>query len=130
MTEAESTLGDRNPFWSRNRLLVAGAIAALLVVALFFSLGRGEPYVKPMDWGYDASRNELMIGLSYCGATYASGVVETDTEVSVWIYPITPIRRGGPQPACADGVEIQLEAPPGNRTVTDGRTGDPIRHSD
>ena len=102
-------------------------MAALLIVALFLLLDKGEPYVELMDAGHDPSRNVLTVTVSYCGGTYASGVVETETEVSVWIYPITPIHRSGPQPACADGVRIQLREPLGNRTVIDGRTGNPIR---
>lgn len=126
VTEPESTPDDRTPFWSLHRLLTAGMTAVVLIVALFLLLDRGEPYVEPVDSGHDASRNVLSVALSYCGATYASGVVETETEVSVWIYPITPIHRGGIQPACADGVEIQLREPLGSRTVIDGRTGNPI----
>ncbi|MDA2979840.1 MAG: hypothetical protein O3B42_08800 [Actinomycetota bacterium] len=126
MTQAEIGPADRAPLLSRYRWQVTGLAAVLAIVAVASAVSKGEPHVEPIDWGHDASRNVLSVSLSYCGALYKSGAVETDTEISVWIYPVTPIHQGGAQPACADGVQIQLTDPIGNRTVIDGRTGRPI----
>ena len=125
-TEAVNAPTDRTPLLSRYRWPLVGSVAVLIMAAVASDVAKGEPYVEPIDWTHDAHRNVLTVSLSYCGALYKSGAVETDTEVFVWIYPVTPIDEGEPGPACADAVRIQLADPVGNRTVIDGRAGRPI----